>query len=96
MAGCDSTTGATAQVMEHLDGVPILDVELMQELDKVEFMTKLIRSFGVMILRDGVFHTDPHPGNLLALHNHQTGQTAVGLLDFGQVRHPFVRPGSAL
>eukprot|EP00873_Tetraselmis_striata_P036537 jgi/Tetstr1/456801/TSEL_043475.t1 len=73
-------------VMEHLDGVPILDVELMQELDKVEFMTKLIRSFGVMILRDGVFHTDPHPGNLLALHNHQTGQTAVGLLDFGQVK----------
>lgn len=74
------------QVMEYLDGVPVLDIQhLSQDLDKAELMTKLLRSFGLMILRDGVFHTDPHPGNLLAMYNRSNNQPAIALLDFGQV-----------
>lgn len=35
-----------------------------------------------MILQDGVFHADPHPGNLLALAGNR-----VGFIDFGLVGH---------
>ena len=35
-----------------------------------------------MILQDGVFHADPHPGNLLALSDNR-----VGFIDFGLVGH---------
>lgn len=35
-----------------------------------------------MILQDGLFHADPHPGNLLAL-----AQNRVGFIDFGLVGH---------
>jgi hypothetical protein len=34
------------------------------------------------ILLQGCFHTDPHPGNLMALT--RNGEVCVGLLDFGQ------------
>lgn len=47
-------------------------------------MTSLILAFGVMILRDGLFHTDPHPGNVMALVSPE-GQVQVALVDFGQV-----------
>lgn len=33
-----------------------------------------------MVLRDGLFHADPHPGNLLALPGNR-----VGFIDFGMV-----------
>lgn len=52
---------------------------------KQSLMTSLILAFGVMILRDGLFHTDPHPGNVMALVGPE-GQVQVALVDFGQVR----------
>ena len=33
-----------------------------------------------MIFRDGLYHADPHPGNIFAMQN-----SAIGLLDFGMV-----------
>ena len=52
----------------------------------------LIKAYGVMILELGIFHTDPHPGNLLALHPAYRGegaesqQAVLGLIDFGQAK----------
>ena len=48
--------------------------------------TKLLRSlsdaFGAMLLREGFFHGDPHPGNIIV--NERNGEVA--LIDFGQVK----------
>jgi predicted unusual protein kinase regulating ubiquinone biosynthesis (AarF/ABC1/UbiB family) len=41
----------------------------------------LASAYGSMLLRDGLFHGDPHPGNLLL-----TPQGGLALLDFGQCK----------
>lgn len=53
--------------MEYLDGVPLLDIAGMDLAVRHGLMSSLILAYGVMILRDGLFHSDPHPGNVLAL-----------------------------
>ena len=45
------------------------------------FLHNLIRSYGQQIFLDGVFHSDPHPGNILALPKQK-----VGLIDFGECK----------
>jgi len=45
------------------------------------FLHNLIRSYGQQIFLDGVFHSDPHPGNILALPKQK-----VGLVDFGECK----------
>eukprot|EP00850_Spirogloea_muscicola_P007159 SM000035S13139 [mRNA] locus=s35:689645:692460:+ [translate_table: standard] len=42
-------------------------------------LERLVEAYGHMLLIDGVFHADPHPGNLFLLDNGR-----LGLLDFGQ------------
>jgi predicted unusual protein kinase regulating ubiquinone biosynthesis (AarF/ABC1/UbiB family) len=41
----------------------------------------LLNAFSEMLLRHGIFHADPHPGNLVVLPGPK-----LGLLDFGQVK----------
>lgn len=70
-------------VMEWLDGVSIRDAgPALQDLgvDRREFARGLLRCLLGQILVDGVFHADPHPGNVLALRD---GGPA--LIDFGSV-----------
>ena len=52
--------------MEYLPGVKITDIDRLDEmgLDRTELATKLQRIYLQMIIQDGVFHADPHPGNL--------------------------------
>ena len=72
-------------VMELLDGVPLgrADAVIAERgLDRVELARTLLRCLLRQIMADGVFHADPHPGNILVLAD---GQLA--LLDFGSVGH---------
>jgi predicted unusual protein kinase regulating ubiquinone biosynthesis (AarF/ABC1/UbiB family) len=66
--------------MELVDGAKITDIEALAAagINKHEVAQKLIEIFTEMILRDGFFHADPHPGNILV----QPGPRLV-LLDFG-------------
>lgn len=66
--------------MELVEGVKITDIEGLRRagIDKHEVAQKLIEIYTEMILRDGFFHADPHPGNILV----QPGARLV-LLDFG-------------
>jgi predicted unusual protein kinase regulating ubiquinone biosynthesis (AarF/ABC1/UbiB family) len=66
--------------MELLDGIRVTDVAAMEQagIDKHAVAQKLIEIFTEQILRDGFFHADPHPGNILV----RPGPRIV-LLDFG-------------
>jgi predicted unusual protein kinase regulating ubiquinone biosynthesis (AarF/ABC1/UbiB family) len=66
--------------MELVDGVKITDLAALERagIDKRAVAQKLIDRFCDMILRDGFFHADPHPGNILV----QAGPKLV-FLDFG-------------
>ena len=55
---------------------------LVRGLDRIELARTLLRCLLRQIMVDGVFHADPHPGNILVLAD---GQLA--LLDFGSVGH---------
>ncbi len=70
-------------VMEYLPGTRIdaLDERIRSgELSARALVETLIESYARMMLRDGVFHADPHPGNLLV---DDAGR--IVLLDFGMV-----------
>ncbi|HXR25937.1 MAG TPA: AarF/UbiB family protein [Candidatus Binataceae bacterium] len=66
--------------MELVDGIRVTDLDALEQagIDKHEVAQKLIEIFTQQILRDGFFHADPHPGNILV----QPGPRIV-LLDFG-------------
>jgi predicted unusual protein kinase regulating ubiquinone biosynthesis (AarF/ABC1/UbiB family) len=66
--------------MEFVEGIKITRVAELEAagIDKHVVAQKLIDVFCAQILRDGFFHGDPHPGNILV----QPGPKLV-LLDFG-------------
>ncbi len=70
-------------VMEYAPGIKVTDVDALAAagIDKHEVAHLLFEVFCHQILVDGVFHADPHPGNLLI----QPGPRLV-LLDFGLVK----------
>ena len=59
-------SGARVLTMEYLAGTKINDVATLDEqgLDRSELAESLQRIYLQMIIEDGVFHADPHPGNL--------------------------------
>ena len=68
--------------MEFLDGVNIshLDAHHKEKVDTREIARKVVMITLKQIFRDGLFHADPHPGNLMLL---QDG--VIGILDFGMI-----------
>jgi predicted unusual protein kinase regulating ubiquinone biosynthesis (AarF/ABC1/UbiB family) len=52
--------------MEYIPGTKINDVEELDRkgIDRTEIAETLERAYFQMIVEDGVFHADPHPGNL--------------------------------
>ena len=69
-------------VMQWLEGVPLTDTRQIEArgIDLATVARNGAEMYLEMIFRHGVYHADPHPGNLLLLHNN-----AIGLLDFGMV-----------
>jgi ubiquinone biosynthesis protein len=70
-------------VMQRLEGTPLGaagPVIAEPGLDRHELARALLASMLRQILVDGVFHADPHPGNVLVLTDGR-----LGLLDFGLV-----------
>ena len=67
-------------VMELVEGIKVTDVAALERagIDKQAVAQKLMEVFCEQVLRDGFFHADPHPGNVMV----QPGPRLV-LLDFG-------------
>jgi predicted unusual protein kinase regulating ubiquinone biosynthesis (AarF/ABC1/UbiB family) len=62
----DSRSGPKVLTMEYVPGTKINDIETLDDagIDRTELATTLQRAYLKMIIDDGVFHADPHPGNL--------------------------------
>jgi ubiquinone biosynthesis protein len=81
-------------VIEWLDGVSLRAAGQMIDergLDRAELTRALLRSMVYQITEGGVFHADPHPGNVMLLTD---GRLA--LLDFGSVGRLDTQQRSAL
>ncbi|MSO38271.1 MAG: AarF/ABC1/UbiB kinase family protein [Acidimicrobiia bacterium] len=67
-------------IIERFDGPSVADVAGLEALgvDRADFADRLLNSVLDQALRQGLFHADPHPGNVVALENGD-----IGLLDFG-------------
>lgn len=65
-------------VMEWVEGKRLTDVEAIQEISGEDVARRLLKIFLPQWLEPGIFHADPHPGNVLLS---EEGQ--IILLDFG-------------
>ncbi|XP_050378161.1 protein ACTIVITY OF BC1 COMPLEX KINASE 8, chloroplastic-like [Argentina anserina] len=81
-------------VMEYIDGIPILNLgdeiakrgmdpggKVAAAQSSKKILQSLTLAYGQMILKNGFFHADPHPGNILICKGSE-----VALLDYGQVK----------
>ena len=79
----DQLSSEHVLVIEWLDGVslrkagPLIDD---RGLDRAELTRALMRSMVYQLTEGGVFHADPHPGNIMLL-----ADDRLALLDFGSV-----------
>ncbi|MCB1281734.1 MAG: phosphotransferase, partial [Salinibacterium sp.] len=75
-------TSKVMNVQDYLEGVPgnELDVAERAGLDRKVLAERGAAAVLKMILIDGFFHADPHPGNVLYLSGNR-----IGMLDFGMV-----------
>ena len=63
----DSHSGPTVLTMKYVGGTKITDVKAIDEMgiDRSRVAERLTRAYFKMIIEDGVYHADPHPGNLV-------------------------------
>jgi ubiquinone biosynthesis protein len=68
--------------MEEIKGISLKNFEALDQagLDKTIIARNLANSILYQILRDGFFHGDPHPGNIMVLENN-----TIVFLDLGMV-----------
>ncbi|WP_077617568.1 ABC1 kinase family protein [Bacillus sinesaloumensis] len=67
-------------VMEWVEGTKIMDVEGLKAVDQKELARNLLELFLPQWLEPGIFHADPHPGNV-----HISKEGKIILLDFGMI-----------
>ncbi len=74
------TTTQRVLTMEFLEGTKVNDTATLEAwgLDVNDVVSWATRAFLHMMLRDGFFHCDPHPGNLLV-----DREGRLGIVDFG-------------
>jgi predicted unusual protein kinase regulating ubiquinone biosynthesis (AarF/ABC1/UbiB family) len=68
--------------MEYIPGIKITDIATLESmgLDRERIVSKVHRIFFKMLLKDSIFHADPHPGNISV-----TQDGKIILYDFGMV-----------
>ena len=68
--------------MEYIPGIKITDIVSLESmgLERERIVSKVHRIFFKMLLKDSIFHADPHPGNISV-----TQDGKIILYDFGMV-----------
>jgi predicted unusual protein kinase regulating ubiquinone biosynthesis (AarF/ABC1/UbiB family) len=80
----DELSTSKVLTLSYLKGVKITDIKSLESfgLDRALIAEKLLTAYCQMIFVDGIYHADPHPGNLLI---QEDGK--IVFLDFGAVGH---------
>lgn len=75
------STGKVLTTTWH-EGVKISNIAQLDawQIDKREIASRLLKAYCRMLFKDGLYHADPHPGNILVQQNGM-----ITLLDFGAV-----------
>ncbi|MZR61874.1 phosphotransferase [Alcanivorax sp. DP30] len=75
-------SSATVQVQDLVQGIPARAVKQLEEagLDRKLVARRGALAAWKMVLEDGFFHADPHPGNFIILQGNR-----IAMLDFGMV-----------
>jgi len=77
-------TTTSVLTLEYIDGLKLSDIDFKKRdnlsFDSFSVANTLVDAVLQMILEDGFFHADPHPGNLVVLE-----KNVLGFLDFGMV-----------
>jgi predicted unusual protein kinase regulating ubiquinone biosynthesis (AarF/ABC1/UbiB family) len=75
-------TTSRVLTMEYIPGKKITDISPLRlmEIDAASLADELFRSYLKQMLIDGIFHADPHPGNIFL-----TEDERIALLDLGMV-----------
>ena len=62
----EELSGPKVLTMEYIEGTKITNLKALDErgIDRSQIARDLDRAYLKMLLEDGVFHADPHPGNL--------------------------------
>jgi ubiquinone biosynthesis protein len=73
-------TGRRVLTLERIDGVPVDEAANLEEAghDAEALVANMARAFFLQVFRDGFFHADLHPGNLLI-----ADDGAIQAIDFG-------------
>lgn len=84
----DDYSTSRVLTMEYVEGSKLDDVSPLAriELDGEAIADELFEAYLVQVLVDGLFHADPHPGNILL-----TRDGRLALIDLGMVGH--IAPG---
>lgn len=71
--------------LQRLRGVKVTEVAALNAagINPKEVVDIGARGFFKMVLSDGLFHGDLHGGNLFAMRDAETGQSKIGVIDFG-------------
>jgi ubiquinone biosynthesis protein len=77
-----SYTRARVLTLEYLEGVNLNDIDLTAYTleERRELAYRMTETWMTMIFRNGFFHGDPHPANVMVLPAER-----IGLVDFGQI-----------
>ncbi len=75
-------TRERVNVQDHIEGIPGDDLQRLdaEGLDRQELARRGARAVLKMIIEDGIFHADPHPGNVFYLADNR-----IAFIDFGMV-----------
>jgi predicted unusual protein kinase regulating ubiquinone biosynthesis (AarF/ABC1/UbiB family) len=78
----DDFTTSRVLTMDYIQGTKITSVSPVEwtEVDGKTLAEDLFRAYLQQILTDGVFHADPHPGNVLLTPDHRIALVDVGMV----------------
>jgi ubiquinone biosynthesis protein len=75
-------TSERMNVQDFVDGIPVADLQALAAagIDRVQVARSGAQLVLKMVLSDGFFHADPHPGNVFVL-----GDGRIALIDYGMI-----------